>query len=64
MKELLGHKDIKMTLRYAHLSSDHKKQAVALLDKTAPKVTTIFTTGANSTLTKPRQNLDLEAQNT
>ena len=30
--ELLGHKDIKMTLRYAHLSEEHKKKAVNLLN--------------------------------
>ena len=33
VKELLGHKDIKMTLRYSHLSQAHVKQAVSVLDK-------------------------------
>ena len=32
VKELMGHKDIKMTLRYAHLSDDHKQKAVNLLN--------------------------------
>lgn len=32
VKELMGHKDIKMTLRYTHLSSDHKQNAVKALD--------------------------------
>ena len=32
VQELLGHKDIKMTMRYAHLSEDFKKDAVKLLD--------------------------------
>ena len=31
VQELLGHKDFMMTLRYAHLSHDHKKQAVEFL---------------------------------
>ena len=32
LKELLGHKDIKMTLRYSHLAPSHKLRAVELLD--------------------------------
>ena len=32
LKEILGHADIKMTLRYSHLASAHMKNAVDLLD--------------------------------
>ena len=32
VKELLGHKDKKMTLRYAHLAPSHKVKAVDVLD--------------------------------
>lgn len=33
VQELLGHKDITMTLRYSHLSQAHKIEAIKLLDK-------------------------------
>jgi site-specific recombinase XerD len=32
VQELLGHKEIRMTLRYSHLADDHKKDVVRLLD--------------------------------
>ena len=32
VKELMGHKDIKMTLRYAHLAPKHKADSVEKLN--------------------------------
>ena len=32
VQELLGHKDIKQTVRYAHLSPHHKRAAVEALE--------------------------------
>ena len=33
VRELMGHKSLEMTLRYSHLSQDHKKHAVDILAK-------------------------------
>ena len=32
VQELLGHKDIRMTMRYSHLAPDHMRRAVQVLD--------------------------------
>ena len=41
VSRLLGHKDIKMTLRYAHLAPHHTKRAVDILDSTINETPTI-----------------------
>jgi integrase len=45
VQALMGHKTIAMTLRYTHLTTDHKQRAVRLLESVAEKVPAIFTTG-------------------
>jgi hypothetical protein len=44
IQELMGHKDIKMTVRYSHPTPEHKKKAVKILDQ----VPSIFTTGVET----------------
>jgi integrase len=36
VQELMGHKTIAMTLRYAHLSPDHKRKAIEILESRFP----------------------------
>lgn len=54
VKELLGHRDISMTMRYTHLSSDHKQTAVGKLEQFTAKVPAIVTTPS---MHQPRSRL-------
>jgi len=49
IQEILGHKTMTMTLRYAHLSQEHKKKAINLINGlTAPKIATCHKTVTSS----------------
>ena len=47
VQELMGHKTINMTLRYAHLSPDHKRKAVENLGSEMQKLVTIWSQDEN-----------------
>jgi len=36
LRDILGHADVKMTMRYAHLSPEHRRAAVTRLDGLTP----------------------------
>ena len=39
LRDILGHADLKMTMRYCHLAPEHKRAAVARLDGLTPGAT-------------------------
>jgi len=41
VQELLGHKDIRMTMRYAHLGPDHMRNALTVLDYSSEQSSTL-----------------------
>jgi site-specific recombinase XerC len=45
VQALMGHETIAVTLRYTHLTTDHKQRVVQLLGPVAERVPAIFTTG-------------------
>ena len=55
LKDLLGHADVKMTMRYAHLSPAHRRAAVARLEglADAPKPSGFSTTSAQGDKIEP-----------
>jgi len=61
VQELMGHKSFSMTLRYSHLSPDHKKEAVEFLVENAPKgkmMDTIWTPDGKSKNRKTTEVVD------
>jgi hypothetical protein len=53
VQELLGHATIEMTMRYAHLSPDARRDAVSVLDLPAPDRTSLSDRPANRLTTAP-----------
>ena len=58
VRELMGHKDITMTLRYSHLSPTHKQRAVDILGRTMDAFWTLSPSTKEAQNTKSLQMID------
>ena len=58
VKELLGHKNISIALRYAHLSSDHKQNAVIKLVELGKKSHHLLQQSRQDEVGKPYKSLE------
>ena len=57
VKDLMGHKNINMTLRYSHLSSEHKRSAVGKLEQFGAKPHQFSRQGVQQQAGRPRKSL-------
>jgi hypothetical protein len=57
VKDLMGHKNINMTLRYSHLSSEHKRSAVGKLEQFGAKSHQFSQQGVQQQSGRPRKSL-------
>ncbi len=63
VQELLGHKDLRMTMKYAHLAPDHMRKAVEVLDTPAVDFKGIILDGHYlDTKTPEQENQDAACQ--
>ena len=64
VQEILGHKTMTMTLRYAHLSQDHKKKAVNLPNGLTAIENKAIKDGMSQNVTKPDFDPSIETCHT
>ena len=56
LKEILGHADLKMTLRYAHLAPEHLRGAIVKTERRSPSAENVnVTTTAHESLEEVRE---------
>jgi integrase len=56
VQQLMGHKEVKMTMRYSHLSPEHVQEAVGKLDR-------LWTPYGHQTVRRPRRLAEIANKN-